>query len=78
MSQGKIIGVPLPSIPDLCMHKALNIVKDPSHPLQGLFDPLPTGRRFSNHQSKNHETVKQFPSTGYQAAAPSLSDQLLP
>ncbi|XP_061143633.1 uncharacterized protein LOC133160076 isoform X1 [Syngnathus typhle] len=46
----RIIGAPLPSIQDLssqrCVSRARNIISDPSHPHQGLFSLLPSGKRF--------------------------------
>ncbi len=46
----KAIGVFLPSLEDIyierCRRKALCIVRDSSHPSHGLFDVLPSGRRY--------------------------------
>ncbi|KAI4894223.1 hypothetical protein NFI96_007332, partial [Prochilodus magdalenae] len=44
----EIIGVSLPSVTDIhttrCTRKAINIVKDPTHPSHGLSSLLPSGR----------------------------------
>ncbi|KAK3566665.1 hypothetical protein QTP86_002398, partial [Hemibagrus guttatus] len=46
----KIIGVSLPSIMDIystrCIHKAISIVDDPTHPSHTLFTLLPSGKSF--------------------------------
>lgn len=49
-SAQKIIGCPLPSLEDIAnsrgLKRARNILLDTSHPGRGLFNPLPSGRRY--------------------------------
>ncbi|RXN23579.1 RNA-directed DNA polymerase from mobile element jockey-like protein [Labeo rohita] len=51
----KIIGCPLPSLLDIytsrCLSRAENIIKHSSHPASDLFNLLPSGRRYSCHES---------------------------
>ncbi|KAI3353721.1 hypothetical protein L3Q82_004960 [Scortum barcoo] len=54
----------LPSMEDLytqrCRKKATKIIKDPSHPSYKLFCLLPSGRRFQQHSSPNHQAQGQL------------------
>ncbi|XP_072909543.1 uncharacterized protein [Hemitrygon akajei] len=60
----RIIGASLPSIVDLyssrLKKRAGNIIKDSSHPAHGLFDLLPSGRRFRSLQTKTNRHWRSF------------------
>ena len=60
----KIIGTPLPSIKDTahnrCLARANSIRGDPTHPHQGLFTLLPSGRRYRSVASKTARFSKSF------------------
>ena len=59
-----ITGAKLPAIQDLytrrCQRKALNIVKDPSHPSHRLFSLLPHGKRYWSAKSRTKMFLNSF------------------
>ena len=59
-----ITGAKLPAIQDLytrrCQRKALNIVKDPSHPSHRLFSLLPHGKRYRRAKSRTKRLFNSF------------------
>uniref|UniRef100_A0A8C7YJU6 Reverse transcriptase domain-containing protein n=1 Tax=Oryzias sinensis TaxID=183150 RepID=A0A8C7YJU6_9TELE len=60
----RIIGSPLPSLSDMyssrCLSRAGKIIKDCSHPGSGLFDLLPSGRRYSCIRSRTNRLKNSF------------------
>ncbi len=60
----KIIGTPLPSIPDIflarCSSKTNSIVKDPTHPSHSLFQLLPSGRRYRSIRARSARLLNSF------------------
>uniref|UniRef100_A0A8C7X192 Reverse transcriptase domain-containing protein n=1 Tax=Oryzias sinensis TaxID=183150 RepID=A0A8C7X192_9TELE len=60
----RIIGSPLPSLSDIyssrCLGRAGKIIKDSSHPGSGLFDLLPSGRRYRCIRSRTNRLKNSF------------------
>uniref|UniRef100_A0A9J8B5F0 Reverse transcriptase domain-containing protein n=1 Tax=Cyprinus carpio carpio TaxID=630221 RepID=A0A9J8B5F0_CYPCA len=54
----RITGTPLPAIEDIqkkrCLHQARSILKDSSHPDHGLFNLLPSRRRFRSLRTRTN------------------------
>ncbi|KAM9399687.1 uncharacterized protein ACWYII_031767 [Salvelinus alpinus] len=59
-----ITGAKLPAIQDFytrrCQRKALQIVKDPSHPSHRLFSLLPHGKRYLSAKSRTKRLLNSF------------------
>ena len=59
-----VTGAKLPAIQDLytrrCQRKALQIVKDSSHPSHRLFSLLPHGNRYRNTRSRSKRLLNSF------------------
>ncbi|XP_071353023.1 uncharacterized protein [Trachinotus anak] len=60
----KITGCSLPSLEDIAnsryLSRAGNIIKDPSHPCNHLFDLLPSGRRYRSHKTRTNRLRDSF------------------
>ena len=60
----RITGTPLPAIEDIqrkrCLCQARSILKDSSHPDHGLFDLLPSGRRFRTLRTRTSRSRNSF------------------
>ena len=59
-----ITGTMPPSIQDiyskLCLRKAHNIIKDPTHPNHKLFTPLPSGGQYHSMRSETNRLRNSF------------------
>lgn len=60
----KIIGTSLPSIQDIghkrCLSRAMSIIQDSSHPQNGLFSLLNSGRRYCSVKSRTARFCNSF------------------
>ena len=60
----KIIRSPLPAIQDLytshCYKRAMNIIKDPTHPTHRLFTLLQSGKRYRSVRSRTTRLGNSF------------------
>ena len=60
----RITGTPLPAIEDIqrkrCLRRARSILKDSSHPDHGLFNLLPSGRRFRSLRTRTSRSRNSF------------------
>ena len=60
----KIIRSPLPAIQELytshCSKRAMNIIKDTTHPAHRLFSLLPSGKRYRNLRSRTSRLSNSF------------------
>ncbi|XP_040891591.1 piggyBac transposable element-derived protein 2 [Toxotes jaculatrix] len=60
----RITGTPLPSIEEVqrkrCLRRARNILKDSSHPANGLFNLLPSRRRFRSLRTRTSRLRNSF------------------
>ncbi|KAK0142660.1 RNA-directed DNA polymerase from mobile element jockey [Merluccius polli] len=60
----RVTGTPLPAIEVVrkkrCLNRARSILKDPSHPANGLFQLLPSRRRFRSLQTKTSRFRNSF------------------
>ncbi|KAG7474480.1 RNA-directed DNA polymerase from transposon BS [Solea senegalensis] len=60
----RVIGVSLPSIEELfqsrCKKRALTIVNDLLHPLNKLFELLPSGKRFRSIKGRTNRLINNF------------------
>ena len=74
-SASKIIGRSLPSLESLYQQRLLRragfISQDPSHPAHGLFEPLPSSRRFRSIKTR----TSRFSNSFYPVAVQALSKQ---